>query len=92
MPGPGGYVGSPNIFVSTANQELVTKHPTWSYPYAFREFSFLNYADCHVKINGSSDPIFLKAEQGFSMSLGLIPVKSFIVVESGIECQFIGAY
>lgn len=87
------YVGSSDKLTSTANQEIVQQHKPvgWTIPIKFYKFSFMNYQDCHVKIN-NSDAIFLAANQGFEMNEVDAPVKTFTIVESGIEYSYIGAY
>lgn len=87
-----GYVGSPDITTSTANQQLVGTETGMTMNYSFKKFSFINYADCHVKINGDTNAIFLKANQGFEAESERFPINSFVVVESGIQFQFAGAY
>lgn len=55
------YIGSPNIMTSSANEEIIQQHsdPEWT-TFKVYKLSFMNYQDCHIKINGSS-AIFLKA-------------------------------
>lgn len=79
-----GFVGSSAIQTSTANQELVAGKP-------FYRMSFLNKADCTIKINGG-DPIFLEEEQGFDSSERDVSIESFIVVTEGIQFNYIAAY
>lgn len=87
------YVGSPNKLTSTANQEIVQQHKPsgWTMAMKFYKFSFMNYQDCHVRINGS-DPIFLAANQGFEMNEVDALIKTFEIIDSGIEYSYIGAY
>ena len=63
------YGGSSDIQTSTANLELVITPVEWvGVKMAYTQFSFLNETDCHMKINGS-EPIFLRAYQGFNMEV-----------------------
>lgn len=88
-----GYMGSSNLQTSTANQELVPSAPEgWiNSKLYFYKFSFDNGSDCHVKINGGS-PIYLKAGQGFEMNEIDAQIYSFVIVESGIQFNWIGTY
>lgn len=85
------WIGSPNIEVSVAGKNIIPERPDdWSFDYNLKEFTFINYQDCHVLINGSRTPIFIKQEQGIDYS-GSQGISSFTVVESGIEYNYIGA-
>jgi hypothetical protein len=87
-----GYIGSSDLQTSTTNQEIVSSSPSgWTIPFKLYKMSFLNNQDCHVKINGG-DQIFLSAGQGFEMNENDAPIQSFIIVESGITFNFMGAY
>lgn len=82
-----GYDG--NIGTSTANQELVINRNGWT-DFGFYEFSFLNSQDCTVKINGNSIP--LSVDQGVQIDADDAPIKSFIIVQSGIDYKWFGRY
>ena len=85
------WIGSPNIEESVGGKNIIPKSPDdWSFDYNLKNFTFVNYQDCHVLINGSKNPIFLRQEQGIDYS-GTKGITSFIVVESGIEYTYIGA-
>lgn len=87
-----GYIGSGAMTTSTANQELIPSAPSdWTFGYKLLKVSFLNLSDCSIKINNGS-PIVLKAYEGFSTEIGDAQISSFVVVESGTECVFIGEY
>jgi hypothetical protein len=87
-----GYVGSSQISVSTTSQEIIPSPPlSWNQGYKLYKFSFINQQDCHVIINGGSQ-IFLPANQGFECDEDDAPIYSFIIVESGISYNYIGAY
>lgn len=87
-----GYLGSPSLLVSKANQEIINAKPAnWTYGYKLYKFSFDNTQNCTVIINGKAK-IFLKAGQGFEMNVGDEPITSFVIVESGIEFVWIGGY
>jgi hypothetical protein len=75
---------------STANQELITTPSGWT-NIAFYKFSFYNDQACNVKINGSGS-IPLRAGQGFESGIEDAKIKSFVIVESGISFNWIGAY
>jgi hypothetical protein len=83
-----GYLG--NGGTSTANLELVVAPTGWS-PVVFYKFSFYNEQACTVKINGSG-AIPLRAGQGFESGVEDAKIKSFIIVESGIDYNWIGAH
>jgi hypothetical protein len=78
-----GFVGSGNI-ASTANQELITSG------LRCYKVSFYNEQACTIKVNGSIIP--LRAGQGFESTREDVIIKSFIIVESGINFNFVGGY
>lgn len=80
-----GYIGSPSIETSTANQEIIPQN------YSFHKFSFINYQTCTVKINDSL-PIYLAEGQGFGCDVNDTRIKSFVIIESGIQYNWVGAY
>ncbi|ARK30787.1 hypothetical protein [Halalkalibacter krulwichiae] len=80
-----GYLGSERLETSTANQEVIPERKR------LYKFSFLNRADTQVMINGK-ELIFLQANQGFNMDEEDQPLQSFVVVDEGIEFNWIGAY
>lgn len=88
-----GYVGSSQISVSTSNQEVIPSSLplNWNQGYKLYKFSFSNQQDCHVIINGGNQ-IFLPSNSGFEMEEDDAPIYSFIIVESGISYNWIGAY
>lgn len=87
-----GYIGSPSIQVSAANQEIIPSPPShWTTKYNFYKFSFYNEQSCTVRINGGN-PIFLRANQGFNIDLHDAPIWSFVIVEPNIHYNWIGAY
>lgn len=77
------FKGSSAKLTSAANEEICKKGE------CYEKFDFYNYQDCTVKINGSA-PIFLGAGQGFSTDRFDEPIYSFIVVEAGIDYNWIG--
>lgn len=88
-----GYIGSPSLQTSTANQEIIPapSNPNWTHGYNLYKFSFMNDQNVTVKINKDKD-IFLRAGQGFSTEYIDSPIWSFIVQEAGITYNFIGSY
>lgn len=85
------YMGSSELMLSQARQQVIPEKPEdWTHGYAYKNFSFINKNACTVEINGGQ-PIFLDIEQGFE-SNGGNPITSFVIVESGIEYQWIGRY
>lgn len=87
-----GYIGSTEVQVSTANQEVVPpKEEGWTHGYNFYKFAFYNDQDCSVKIN-NKNTIFLRATQGFSMDQVDSPIFSFVIIEPNISYNFIGTY
>jgi len=87
-----GYVGTDDIKTSTANQDIVkTEQMNNEGIKQLYKFSFLNHSPCHVIIN-NKEPIFLDEKQGFDMTHVDAPITSFVIVEEGVEYQFIGAY
>lgn len=87
-----GYLGSPSMQPSSANQELVPAPPAnWTYGYKLKKFSFNNEQNCTVRINGAVT-IFLKAGQGFEVSHDDFPITSFKIVEANVTFNWIGSY
>ncbi|MFK7678841.1 hypothetical protein ACI3ER_12425 [Bacillus sp. Wb] len=88
-----GWLGSPSITTSTANKELVPASPAqWvNVKLGFYKFEFRNLQACTVKINGGN-PIYLDAEQGFVSGAEDATIYNFVIVESGIQYQWVGAY
>lgn len=80
-----GFIGSSSILTSIENQELVKKG------IVFHKFSYFNYEACTVSINGSS-PIYLAAEQGFTSDFHDTKIKSFVILNSGVNFNWIGAF
>lgn len=87
-----GYNGSPALEITTTeNQEIIpSSPPEWTVGYKFYKFSFMNDQDCTVRINGD-EPIFLRAYQGFNCNQHDEGISSFVIVESGINFNWIGA-
>lgn len=92
MAGGTGYAGSPVNSISASNQEIITNPTNWS-KFSFYKFSFYNIEACSVKIN-NSNPISLMAGQGFTCDPNDMDsrIYSFIIIESGIHYNFLGAY
>lgn len=87
-----GYIGTDDVKTSNANEDIIPSTPQgWSIGYHFYKFSFINKQPCHVKINGG-EQIFLDSNQGIDTDVYDALINSFVIVESGIEYQFIGAY
>lgn len=88
-----GYLGSRELEVSTNLKEVIPDSPSdWSYGYELYKFSFMNDEDCTIIINNSEEPIYLRARQGFNMEIYDKTINSFVIVESGIHYNFVGAY
>lgn len=85
-------LGTSQIKTSLANEEIIPFAPEeWTEDrYRLKQFSFINYTDCQVKINGS-DAIFLEAEQGFDSPYGR-DIYSFVIVTAGTQYSFVGVY
>lgn len=87
-----GYLGSNKIEVSTANQEIIPNPPSnWTYGYTLYKFTFKTYNDTNIIINGETN-IFLRAEQEFQTDSGDAGIHSFVIVNSGVSYQWVGAY
>ena len=87
-----GYIGSPSLQTSTANQEIIpTKPAGWSHGYNLYKFEYANDQSCTVKINNDKE-IFLRAGQGFKTEYIDSPIWSFVVKEAGITFNFVGSY
>jgi len=88
-----GYTGSPTQQTSVANAEIIPTPPTeQDIKYSFYKFSFMNSGeDCTIQVNNGS-PIFLKANQGFSIDAIDSPIHSFKILEDGIQYNWVAAY
>lgn len=83
-------LGSQSLQTSTANMEIIPSPPdNWTVDYQLNPFSFMNDQDCTVRINGS-DPIFLRAKQGFNLDHKYKTIRSFVIVEPEITFNWIG--
>lgn len=89
-----GYFGSDGIKTSSANQEIIQQHNTSVNSVSLQAYklSFYNDQACHIKINNSSDSIYLRAGQGFEMNEIDKTIWSFVIVEAGISYNYIGAF
>lgn len=87
-----GFMGAEDTLTSTVNKEIVPlTDPSWiGVKFSFYRFSFLNYQDCHIVINGNRQ--FRKAGQGFQSSEIDQRIYSFIIEEAGIEYLWSAAY
>lgn len=87
------YIGSQDIMTSTANEEILQKHKesTWTY-FCVYKFSFLNYQDCHIKINDDEDVIFLPAMAGFVVDRKDERLYKFTIIEPDIQYIYIGSF
>lgn len=88
------FYGSEEIKVSIAGENIIPEFENWSYaPVRFKEISLMNTEDCSVQIN-ESEPIFLRALQGFHFRSGNNTeyIDSIVFLESGIEYQILGRY
>jgi hypothetical protein len=86
-----GFLGKENgALLSTANQELIVPPAGWNVKPVFYKISFYNKTPCHIKINGNQ--IYLREEQGFESDTNDALIYSFVIVESGIDYNFVGAY
>ena len=87
-----GYTGTDGIKTSKANEEIVPSKPEGWSVYQFYKFQFINHnKTCKVKINGGS-PIYLHNGYGFETTSEDSPIRSFIIVDSGVEYSFTAAY
>ena len=85
------YLGSNNIETSVANQEIIPESPSdWTVKYSLYKLSLINYQDTNIIINGKTS-IYLKAEQGFESEITDPRIYSFVIVDAGVDYQWIGA-
>ena len=87
-----GFMGAEDILTSTANTQIVPPtNPSWiNVKFSFYKFSFKNYQDCHIIINGSRQ--FREAGQGFESSERDQRIFSFIIEEAGIDYLWSAGY
>ena len=91
-------IGSPQIETSVAMQEIVPTVESWTVPVVFRAFTFMNSQACHIILNGNSrldgqeNRIFLRENQGLNIDVDDVDVKSFKIVEDGIQYNYVGKY
>lgn len=87
-----GYIGSPALQTSVANQEIIPPKPNnWVLGYQLYKFSFINTEACTIIINGG-DPIYLRANQGFAIDQNDKKITSFKIVEDNVTYNYIAAY
>ncbi|MEK4824651.1 hypothetical protein NSS71_08830 [Niallia sp. FSL W8-0951] len=87
-----GFMGAEDILTSTENIEIVPPtDETWiNVKFSFYKFSFKNYQDCHIVINGSRQ--FREAGQGFTSNEVDPKIYSFKIEEPGIQYIWSAAY
>lgn len=87
-----GYLASPELEISTANQQIVPNKPShWTVGYKLYKFSFMNDQATKVIINNKTTA-YLRAGQGFEMEIGDAPIYSFVIVDAEISYNWIGAF
>lgn len=87
-----GYLGSSEISISVAGQDIIPNPPShWSTGYSLKKFSFDNTEECTIIVNKETR-LFLKAGQGFEIGYDDSPIQSFVIVEGGIHFNWIGGY
>ena len=88
-----GIIGSSELETSVAGAEIVPSPPVeWvNANYSFNKFEFVNDQACTVIVN-NSDPIYLRASQGFKAEKRDMNITSFKVVEGAITYNWIGHY
>ena len=87
-----GYLGSPALMESKANEEVITKKPDdWSQGYVCYKFEFDNDQDCTVTINGKNT-IFIRAGRGFITTPEDAPITSFVIKEPRVAYTWAAAY
>ncbi|MBD1379238.1 hypothetical protein [Metabacillus arenae] len=87
-----GYIGSPSILISSANEECIPEPPShWNKKYSLYKFTFSNSGACSIKVNNGS-PIYIADGQGFSIEKEDAPITSFVIVEAGVSYNWIGAF
>lgn len=86
------FIGSSKITTSEANHQVVPSPPSnWSKGYNFYRFTFHNTTPCTVKINDDS-PIFLRGGQGINTDIYDAPIRSFVIIEPGIQFNWMAGY
>jgi len=89
------FIGSGAMQNSGAgNHEVVPAAPAdWSNNrYHLKSLSFLNSQACTIRVN-DSDEIYLEANQGLAVEADKFNmINSFIVVDAGVDYQWIGLY
>ena len=88
-----GYLGSPDIQISVAEQEILPNPPrNWLGKYNFYKFSFMNLNNaCHISIN-NGDWIYLASFIGINTDYVDLPIFSFRIQENNISYYWIGCY
>ncbi len=87
-----GFMGAEDILTSTENTEIVPPtDETWiNVKFSFYKFSFKNYQDCHIVVNGSRQ--FREAGQGFESTERDQKIYSFIIEEPGVDYLWSAGY
>ena len=87
-----GYLGTSRVETSSANQEIIPASPSdWTVKYQIHKFSFINYDETNVIINGTTN-ILLGVNEGFEMSYQDAPIYSFVIVNPNVRYKFIASY
>lgn len=88
-----GYIGSPEVQTSVANEEIIPLTPeNWTRErYKIVRFSFRASQDCSIKVN-EGNIIFIEAGKEFSIDEDIPAITSFKIQESGIEFTWAGVF
>lgn len=87
-----GFMGAEDILTSTENTEIVPPtDETWiNVKFSFYRFSFINYHDCHIIVNGKRQ--FRKSGQGFESTERDQRIYSFKIEEAGVDYLWSAGY
>ena len=87
------FYGTPEIKTSVAGENIVNdyiSHPSRDNE-KLTSFAVMNLDTCTVSIIGS-EPIVLRANQGFQFEHQIRYIESFVFLSDGVEYQVLGAY
>lgn len=85
------YMGSETMLTSVSNEEIIPETPSnWTRDrYSYYRFDFMNLEDCTIVINDGGK-IFLPSGCGYSIDENAPTVRSFKIIESGVNFHWSG--
>lgn len=85
------FFGTEEISIANSGDDIIEGNHEWSFKPRAKYFSFMNYDECQVSINGSK-PILLMREQGIYFQHPTQYIDSFVVLTDNVHYQVLGGF